>query len=472
MSIRKKGSLQNNIKERFKKYKLLKIIYSNLIFAKHAIREGYWKYIINKNDNNIENQKILSWKINFPTFSTPDELIELLLQNHIDVKTGRCSIYLPPQPQLNKFFPNIIEHYPQGSGLKILRDFKSPSDASYLIENKIKLRSLIVGDVLNQLTIANYLFSQGIGPRVWDVCSLVINDISMTMFVVDHVEGDEPTLEQYNFFMKKIKDFQKSSHLRIAIPNWEQKGDFSPPNCNGNLIYSPELNKCQYIDFQNFVIDDLLNWRKEIIENAKNIFHFGHGRLMRGSKYLYQSVPGLNNTGKRNSSKRWDYIVKNLLKENISLHKRIVLDIGCNSGMILNFSLQEGALWGFGWDLPNLIGCTETLLLSLGASRFNLFGVNLNEDYQILEDLPLEVEPYLSESVIFYLSVRQHIGILRELAKIPWKVFVYEGHQRELLEEVPSLLSSIMNGDTRISTFEYFGDGDSEPRPIVILVRD
>ena len=219
---------------------------------------------------------------------------------------------------------------------------------------------------------------------------------------------------------------------------------------------------------QNFCGTVFLSFLSRV---GKEIFHFGNGRLMRGEKYLYQSVPGMAGAGKRNTEKRWEFLYEQITRSGIKVEGRLVFDIGCNSGMIVYSSLLSGALWGLGWDLPKIVESAQSLLLSLGTSRFNLFGANLKPSYSIEQDIPTNLLPHGKESIIFYLSVRQHIGVLESLKTMPWRVFVYEGHQSESLDEIPLILKPLLKNDVEITVSTFFADGDSRKRPFVILVR-
>ena len=39
-----------------------------------------------------------------------------------------------------------------------------------------------------------------------------------------------------------------------------------------------------------------------------------------------------------------------LARADDSLRMKVVLDVGCNAGMMLAAALSDGALWGLGWD--------------------------------------------------------------------------------------------------------------------------
>jgi hypothetical protein len=225
------------------------------------------------------------------------------------------------------------------------------------------------------------------------------------------------------------------------------------------------------VDFQNFGLREPSAWSNDVLKRAKKDFHFGLSTPLRGGKYLYQSVPGIRRVGRRNTAKRWTVIREALGQAGIQMSDRVVLDVGCNSGMMIHCALAEGAGWAHGWDLPDVIAATEELLLSLGATRFSLTGATLSPTYPVEESLPAHLRGRLSEAVVFYLAVREHIGLLDGLSRIPWRALVYEGHQWEQLSEVPRFVEPLLRDGVEISAALSISDGDCGSRPLLVLKR-
>ena len=451
-----------------------KVTRRNKLFLQHAFREGLWRPLFGvfATDENFGLQHVLQWDVPWPQFDTPGQLVAWLREHNLQVNEGQHTLYIPPQDGLEGLLPSVLDFYPPQCGFKILKDFRSPDEANYLAgRNQLLGRTKLVGTPQAQLITANYLYSLGIGPRVWDVCGWRSSTCSYTVFVVQHIAGNSPTSTQHTNFIKRLKEVLSSSQLHVLLANWEQARDFRGPDCNRNLVQSESLG-LQYVDFQNFCLTNPGAWSNDIIAAGKERFHFGAGRPLRGAKYLYQSVPGMTGPGKRNTSKRWQFIVSQLQKAGLNFVGRVVLDIGCNAGMILHSSLVEGAAWALGWDRPLMVPYTQELLLSLGASRFSLVGADLNPSYPIEKDIPENLGNRLTESVIFYLSVHKHIGVLQSLQQIPWRVLVYEGHQGERLQDIPQILSPLLAANVRCVESASIADGDSAARPVVLLVRE
>jgi len=462
---RLKGSLRRNSKARR--------VYANMFFLTHALREGLWRafFRFSRKSEKLAMQQVITWDVPFPRLESPAELMTWLRAHDIKLHEGRHAIYLPPQEALTDLIPSVVGFYPPNSGFKILKDFLSPAEANYLNGNPLFVRTMLVGTPQEQLVTANYMYSLGLGPRAWDVCCWRTDSISHTVFVVDHVIGETPSKEQCAEFLERLGRVLANHHLRILLPKWEQNAEYQCPHCNHNLVHSSEHGVTMYVDFQNFGMTAPSAWAEEIASEARNTFHFGGGRPLRSTNYLYQSIPKITSSGKRNTSKRWVFLDEVMRQAGLDVHGRVVIDVGCNAGMMLYSSLRAGAAWGLGWDLPKVADRARNLLFSLGASRFNLVGVKLNPAYPLERDIPSNLSAALEEAVVFYLSIRGHVGLLQSLQKIPWRIFVYEGHQGESREDIPRILEPLLTRDVACVGVSDIADGDCAARPVAVLVR-
>jgi hypothetical protein len=221
----------------------------------------------------------------------------------------------------------------------------------------------------------------------------------------------------------------------VLLPNWRASLDFSLPSCNHSLLYSTLRGAYLCVDFQNFGIPDRESILRRLCAEKKEALHFGQGRFFRDQRYFYQSVPSITD-GKRDTYGRWQFLKSQLATHGVSVKSRIVLDVGCSAGMIIESALREGALWGFGWDFDSVTRNAAELLLMLGATRFTLTGAQLNESYPLEEDIPDRFRSHLDEAVVLYLSVSNQVGYLQSLYKMPWRVLVYEGHQSQSEKDI------------------------------------
>jgi hypothetical protein len=417
-------------------------------------------------------QHPLTWHVPLPALEDPRDLVQYLRDYDLPVREGRNTIYLPPGERLAGLVEAQQGTYPASAGFKILKRFGSPAETNYLVrQSRLRARARLIGTPMDQLVTANYLHALGLGPRVWDVACWMTGDAAYTVFVVDHVDGRAPTPDEYAGFLADLRGVIARTQLRIVLPGWKTSSDFLLPDCNRNLVITEDARRSQYIDFQNFCLTDRSAWTREVLAAATSDFHFGRGRLLRGSRYLYQSVPGTRTTGKRDVSARSRWLAAALGDAGLGLHQRVVLDVGCNSGMMLQAALAAGARWGLGWDRPAVVRHAEPLLLSLGASRFHLYGAELHPSYRLEDDIPSRLRPALEEAIVLYLSVRQHVGLLDSLRRIPWRALVYEGHQGESLDALPGLLGPLLRDGVGCVSTSLAADGDSAPRPLALLVR-
>jgi hypothetical protein len=109
------------------------------------------------------------------------------------------------------------------------------------------------------------------------------------------------------------------------------------------------------------------------------------------------------------------------------------------------------------------------LLFSFGTSRFHLTGAKLSSGYALEGDVPARYEHLLPESMVYYLAMREHIGLMKSLKTIPWRLLVYEGHQNEDLQEARRTLLDHLPGRVRVAASRQLADGDCGTRPILLL---
>lgn len=443
-----------------------------LTFARHALQAGLWPAALGRllvaNGRAVEGT--LSWDTTVPEVADSEALGAWLRKAGLQVAEGSRALYLPPQAKLGTVSPALAGAYPAGSGLKILRDLNPPHKANYLgrVGTANQVRRALAGDPRQQMIAANYMWTLGIGPRVWDVCVLKgPSGQELTAFVVEHVDGRSPSREEWSEFVARLGDIVHTTQLRVLVPYWEHAGDFAAPDCNGNLLISGRT--LSYVDFQNFGLSG--SWTKELLKEARDVLHFGASRWWRTRRYLYQSIPGRPGGAKRDTETRWEWIVQALGALDLRFGGRVVMDVGCNAGMMLSRALSEGAWWGFGWDRPPLAAAAERLLLSLGVSRFTLCGTELRAGHDLRADIPGPFNRELEESIVFYLSIREHIGFLEALRTLPWRALFYEGHQGESIDDMRRQIEAFLGPAVAVHHPALLRDGDCRSRPVCVLTR-
>jgi hypothetical protein len=254
-------------------------------------------------------------------------------------------------------------------------------------------------------------------------------------------------------------------------PSAAEADDFRPPDCNRNLRIDGASGRPLYVDFQAFVIPDEARRLSAIAAEGRGVTHFGRGRFFRGGgAYLYQAIPGLE-PGKRDVATRWQTVTALLRGAGVGFQDRLVFDVGCNTGLMLYQALGEGALWGLGWDMPEVAAAAERMLRALGATRLGLQGGAIGAGTDFLAAVP-ERFRRRSDGILFYLAISDHIGFPAGIAALPWRWMLYEGHadqgvgdQVQRLQQVPWLAAA------RLLGHRMAADGDSPPRPLILLER-
>ncbi|HEY8187236.1 MAG TPA: lipopolysaccharide biosynthesis protein, partial [Pyrinomonadaceae bacterium] len=243
--------------------------YENIVYLFLTTREGLWRRIVmsNRELRKGKSQAVITWDVPLPCCNTPAELMNWFSDHSIEVREGGHTFYIPPQPGLEKILPTIVNFYPARSGFKILKDFGHPKQTRYFYKHRKSLfvLGMLIGTPAEQVITASYLYSLGVGPKVYDLTCWRSSSSYYTVFVVEHAGEKSPNEAQYEYSMDRLHDLHSHSRLRILIPGWKWNEDFMPPNCNSNLVFSETRGRALYVDFQNFGITSTKDWRSEII---------------------------------------------------------------------------------------------------------------------------------------------------------------------------------------------------------------
>src|SRR5262249_22813043 len=214
-----------------------------------------------------------------------------------------------------------------------------------------------------------------------------------------------------------------------------------------------------------FHVRDYTPFLSEVASDAASASHWGDKSLFRGWRYLYQSVPGLQMAGRRSTDDRVLAIKRLMESAGVSVEGRLVLDVGCNIGMMMAQYLKLGAKWCHGWDQAHITPHSEKLLLALGCTRFSVSGGDLDAGKRIEEDIADFLRPALEGCVISYLAVRGPLGWLNSLKTIPWSHLIYEGHEDETEEDFNRHMGQLRAlVPFRIAASGVYSDGDCDKR--------
>ncbi|HEX5081455.1 MAG TPA: lipopolysaccharide biosynthesis protein [Blastocatellia bacterium] len=439
--------------------------YQTIVFLIHVSRQGLWRAMrgSRRSAAGHTGQMEMTWDAPFPSCGDAPELINWLRSQGISVSEGAHTFYLPPQEGLRDFIPEIVNFYPPGCGFKVLKNAGPPGQTAYLVKEHtpFSLIGRLVGAPQDQLVLANYLYSLDIGPRVWDLACWKGQSNYYTVFVVDHVNGEYSTTEQCLPFLDHLKQLSANSHLRVLLPNWEKNEDFTPPDCNRNLIYSNKLGRVQYIDFQSFCLTGFDAWLNEVVSNANGAYGGGmEAALRKGKRSISRAASDY--------AGEWlQFITGAFRQSSLSMYQRIVLDVGCGSGLALHASLTAGAAWGLGWDHPGAVVSAHDLLFSLGTTRFSLLRANLHQKYRLEDDIPVRFQSRLADAVVF---VHKVVGVPESLRSMPWRILVYEGDESDRLEDGYDSLKPLLDADVSVIAASHIAS-HAGCAPIIILYR-
>lgn len=410
----------------------------------------------------IPNSNIQTW----------EQLVAYLEENGWRYHEGGHAIYLPPCSFKSSVFAVLAKNYPPTAGLKIAKEQGSVDQVNYV-------GTVSKGDSLLHLNsvyghrhltlVANLLFDTGVGPRLFDLVEIECGDLVWTAYVIEDVSGGTPSMEQCEEGIRQLRRLDDTGLMRIATPEGLNDVEFRCPDCEKNALVTDD-GAFRYVDFQNFLLGNYGAYLKKTAIEATEASHFGDQSILRGGRYLYQTIPGVNLPAKRNIEDRVQVLQRLFETTGTSIAELLVLDVGCNIGMMMSEYLRMGARWTHGWDRSHVVPHTEKLLLALGCTRFSTSGADITESYDLKKDIPDFLTPALEGCVVSYLAVRGHIGWLKALDTIPWSILIYEGHESETREDFERYLREFnQDGNIDVAAVDDYIDGDSDPRTIAIL---
>ncbi len=405
---------------------------------------------------------------------TSQNAADYLKSLNIRYSEGSHAIYLSPDSLTRTAFAPIMLNYPADAGLKIMKNEGSAGESDYIAgrakgDSRIQLGMVQRHGYLS--LVANLLHAQGIGPRLYDLINIKCDSRTWTAYVVQDVGQRVPTLDECRNGVETLRSLDSRGILRVILPEGFNDEEFECPRCANNALVDREGN-FKYIDFQNFLLGNYEEYLTNLSSEAAVQTHFGDTSLLRGGRYLYQSVPGVKLPAKRDVANRVKTLSHLLEQAGLSIAERVVLDVGCNIGMMMAEYLKLGAKWCHGWDRALTVPHTEQMLLALGCTRFSTTGTDIVQSQGLRADLAEHVRQSLDGCVISYLAVRGHLNWLNELKDIPWSFLIYEGHEGETTADFEAYLKELES----LVSFELgpvatYVDGDSEERTVAILIR-
>jgi len=401
-------------------------------------------------------------------------LIEYVQSLGGSYREGSDAVYLSPQSLRGTAFQSLVENYPPDAGLKLVKKPGGLDESGYILgrakgDSKIQL-GMVHGHRHLSL-VANFLYAMGIGPRLYDLVNLQCGVQLWTAYVIQDVGNNSPSIEQCRAGVERLRELHDHGIIKVILPEGFDDPEFECPACGNNALVD-SAGQFRYVDFQNFLLGDYKSFLTRLATDAGEQTHFGDTALLRGGRYLYQSVPGVSLPAKRDVANRMKTLVRLFKEANVTVADRVVLDVGCNIGMMMAQYLKLGAKWCHGWDRTTTTTHTERMLLALGCTRFSTTAGDIARTQPMMTDLPAHVARSLDGCAISYLAIRGHINWLDSLRDIPWSFMIYEGHEGETYKDFEFYLADLRT----LTNFELgpvatYVDGDSEERTVAILLR-
>lgn len=358
---------------------------------------------------------------------------------------GKHWLYLPPGPAVSSW----LAEYPPSSGLKIWIA-PEPPDAHLILT-------------------ANLLFEQQLGPRIYDQARLSCGKLEFTAQVIEHIEGREPQPGEWEGARQALLDLESRRLLKArTIPG--QPGALPAKAAPGTAIFCERSRHVRYLPFHRLQVADYGAYLEGLAQAAAQQTHFGN-LDRRNRRYLYQSIPGVSLPAKRRIEPRIERVRALLDEARVTFRDRVVLDIGCNLGMMMAQYLKLEARWCQGWDLASVTPHAERMLGALGCTRFSFTGGDLSRTQPL--DLPAFLRAGSRGCAISYLAIRGHVGWLDALASIPWAILIYEGHKSDSRDDLERHLAELRSRvPFEHGPIEPYRDGRrSRPRLMTVLVR-
>lgn len=403
-------------------------------------------------------------------FSVLQDILTHLEKREICFSQGAHSIYLSPKQWKKSIFSPLADDYPSSAGLKIMKRLGGLKVPYPFAKRGSRIKAIFTPSHRNQVLTFNGLSILGITPRLYDLLEIDGGENICVAYVVEHVEGSTPLAEEIKQVVNELKSLVGNGTLQLINAKGFDHVDFRYPHCNGNIIKDKNTKKTFYVDVQNFRFAHYDRFLKDMALKARDDSHFGTKSFILGGRYLYQAIPGLNMPGKRDPEKRIEAITSMLEENDLRIREKVILDIGCNLGITSAHYLKHGAKWVHGWDFEKVIEHAERILLGVGCTRFSLTGKILSAHSNIREDIPHFLKG--REVVISYLSIRKHIGWIKDLENIRWKYMIYEGHQEETEKDTIRYFKELNDiTKTKVLAQSTIRDSNSSDRIIAVLER-
>lgn len=254
---------------------------------------------------------------------------------------------------------------------------------------------------VNQATVAqNIAWLHGLAPRVYGLFTFKQDGNlylgQLTEYLGDHdFEGlskDEDT-KQADGFMDKLKELEKKEYIKISSRDHRSK----------NIVNG------KWVDFQDFHLPKCITG---VIKEADKVLNWH-------PPGIYQGIEEWGLKGRRDMKHR----VVSLGLEQLDFEDKTILDVGCSNGAFLRYSIDKGAKYAKGIELPERAKMAQMVNFYLQYHNIDIQGWDVKNDAMSGHTGRFDI--------VLFLSMGYHVGLPDWVMQKATDIFVYEGNARE-----------------------------------------
>ena len=349
--------------------------------------------------------------------SSFDDLANYLESSGLPYYNAGHTFYLPPDSARKSAFGEMMRRYPCDAGLKIT---KTPGDAnkSYLFGG---VRNRRISVMYNRLTynrrhltlVANLLYNEGIGPRLYDLAQMECGGQVWTAYIVEHISGRMPTVPECEAGINKIRALETEGLLKVTLSEGYKDEDLRCPDCNNNAFVA-DSGRFFYVDFQSF---DLVGYDRYLEKIATGVGPAGNR-----STHPHSATVGTS----ADDDRRIAALSRLMHGQQISVENRLVLHVGGKPEGLGAHCLKAAAGWCHAWAPKESVASSQQSLLALGCTRFSITPLGRDDSPSLDDDLPSFLKPMLDGCVVFVSADYTSEPLLTTLRTIPWSLLVCE----------------------------------------------
>jgi hypothetical protein len=345
-----------------------------------------------------------------------------------------------------------------------------PDNASFVITSKPSPVGAGGNDGKSYASLAaNLLSRMHLGPKLYDVVQIEHGGQAYRVFVIGGDDLRPATVEERIEGRSRLLRLKEEGLIDVRRTYLDAKATGS--RIDQSFLVDGAGN-LKYVGFDDIVLRDYESYLRQVATDAIDCSHFGDRSLLRGGHYLYQSIPGVRLPARRDTKARMAAICRLMETVGVSFKGRLVLDIGCNIGMMMAEYLRLGVRWCHGWDRVDVAPHAEQLLLALGCTRFSMTGCDISKSARLEDDVADFLRPALDGCIVSYLAVRKNLGFLDCLGRIPWSLMIYEGHEEETQQDFERYLEELRGlVKVDVKAIAKYRDGDCGERIVAMIMR-